>query len=256
MNRKKITQNFVLIGIKKRNMFFEVKRIIFLAVFALSFPLFGIAQQIAVSGRVFDSKNEPLLGVNISVKGTATGTVSDENGQFTLSVPDENSVLVFKYIGYTDLERRVGSNRNLQISLAEDLKNLNEVVVVGYGTQKKVNLTGAVGTVSSDVLNSRPAPSTISLLQGRIPGLQIVQNSSQPGSESNKILIRGQGTFSSSASDPLILIDGIEGDLSKLNPNLIETVSVLKDAASAAIYGSRAANGVILVTTKTVKKDV
>jgi len=230
------------------------QKIVFLTLFIIGFPLIGLAQQIAVTGRVFDSKNEPLLGVNVSVKGTNLGTVSDENGQFSITVPNENSVLVFEYIGYVNREQRVGSSRNLQITMNDDTKNLNEVVVVGYGTQKKVNLTGSVGTVSSDVLTSRPAPSTISLLQGRIPGLQIIQNSAQPGSESNQILVRGQGTFTSSASNPLILIDGVEGDLSKLNPNLIESVSVLKDAASASIYGSRAANGVILVTTKNGKE--
>ena len=254
MNSKKNAQNFIRIGIKKRSMLMRVKSVFFLAVFILCFPLLGIAQGIAVSGKVVDSGNEPLVGVNVSVKGSTIGTSTNSDGQFTLNVPDVNSVLVFEYIGYEKQEQRVGNNRNFQITMNEDVKNLQEVVVVGYGTQKKVNLTGAVGTVSSNVLNTRPAPNTISLLQGRVPGLQIVQNSAMPGSESNQILVRGQGTFSSSASTPLILIDGIEGDLSKLNPNMIESVSVLKDAASSAIYGSRASNGVILVTTKNGKE--
>jgi len=249
MNWKRNTLSFIPIGMKKRNMI-KVKRIFLLAVFVLSFHLLGTAQQIAITGKVSDSKNEPLLGVNISVKGTAVGTVSDENGQFSLTVSDESSVLLFKYIGYIDIEQRVGSNRNLQITMKEDLKNLEEVVVVGYGTQKKVNLTGAVGTVNSTELNSRITPSTTALLEGRIPGLQVTQNSAMPGNEGIEMQIRGMGTYSG-GTNPLILVDGVEGDLTKVNPNMIDNISILKDASSTAIYGSRAANGVILVTTKT-----
>ncbi len=135
----------------------------------------------------------------------------------------------------------VNGRTTLQITLESDTELLEEVVVVGYGTQRKVNLTGAVGNVSADEITSRIAPSTSSLLQGRTPGLQITQNSAMPGNENVEIRIRGMGTFSSAGNNPLILIDGVEGDFNKLNPNMIESISILKDAASASIYGSRAA---------------
>ena len=254
MNSKKNAQNFILIGIKKRSMLMRFKSVFFLAVFILCFPLLGIAQGIAVSGKVVDSGNEPMIGVNVSVKGSTVGTSTNTDGQFTLNVPDGNSVLVFEYIGYEKQEQKVGNNRNFQITMNEDLKSLEEVVVVGYGVQKKVNLTGAVGTVSATELSSRIAPNTASLLQGRMPGLQITQNSAMPGSEGIEMLIRGMGTYSSAGNSPLVLIDGIEGDLNKINPNMIDNISVLKDASSTAIYGSRAAGGVILVTTKSGKE--
>ncbi|MDR2914293.1 MAG: TonB-dependent receptor [Tannerella sp.] len=208
------------------------------------------AQNVKISGTVIDDLSEPVIGANVTVKGTTNGTITDLNGQFILDVSGDNSVLVISSIGYTKQEVKVGSQRVFNISLKEDLQLLDEVVVVGYGVQKKVNLTGAVGAVSSEELNSRIAPSTTSLLQGRTPGLQITQNSAMPGNEDVEMRIRGMGTFSTAGNNPLVLIDGVEGDMNKLNPNMIESISVLKDAASAAIYGSRAANGVILVTTK------
>lgn len=213
-----------------------------------------MAQSIRVTGTVTDEKSEPIIGATVSVKETNTGVITDFDGKFSLDVPGESSVLEFSYISYEKQEIRVGSKRNFDVKLREDQQMLDEVVVVGYGTQKRANLTGAVGTVNSDELTSRIMPNTSSLLQGRVPGLQITQNSGQPGNESNDIQIRGMGTFSSAGSNPLVLIDGVEGDMNKLNPNVIESVSVLKDAASAAIYGSRAANGVILITTKNGKE--
>lgn len=209
-----------------------------------------MAQSIKVSGAVLDEKSEIVIGAAVVVKGTTTGTAADMDGNFSLDVPNENSILVITYLGYEKQEIRVGSRRVFNIVLKEDQKLLDEVIVVGYGVQKRVNLTGAVGAVNSDELTSRVAPNIGSLLQGRIPGLQIVQNTGQPGAENNSIRIRGMGTFSSAGNNPLVLIDGVAGDMTKINPNNIESVSVLKDAASAAIYGSRAANGVILITTK------
>lgn len=247
MNWKKNAKSFIPIGIKKRNSFIA-KKIIFLTILALSFPLFGIAQQITVNGKVVDIGNEPLAGVDISVKGIANGTVSDENGQFILAVPDENTVLVFSYIGYISQEQRIGSNRNLQIVMKEDLRNLEEVVVVGYGTQKKVNLTGSVSAISGEDISSKASTDVLSALQGQMPGVTVLRSSGQPGSETSGLRIRG---FSSvNGVDALILIDGIEGDLTLLNAQDIESVSVLKDASAASIYGSRAAGGVVLVTTK------
>ncbi len=210
------------------------------------------AQQ--VTGKIISDEGESLPGVSVMIEGTATGTSTDANGDFSLTIDNPNATLVFSFIGYKTEKIPVDNRTTINVTLHADVQTLNEVVVVGYGTQKKVNMTAAVSTVSGEEITSRQAPSTISLLQGRTPGLQITQNSGLPGDESNQIRIRGQGTFSSAGSNPLVLIDGIEGKLELLNPNVIEDISVLKDAASAAIYGSRAANGVILVTTKKGKE--
>ena len=225
--------------------------------FLLMLILVGVSgysfAQIPVSGRVAASDGPGgLPGVNVIVKGTSEGTVTDADGTYKITVPSQQSVLVFSFVGYSSEEMTVGTQSEINISLTPDITTLSEVVVVGYGTQKKTSMTSAVSSIASEEVNSRQAPSTISLLQGRTPGLQIIQNSALPGAENNQIRIRGQGTFS--ASNPLILIDGVEGDLGLLNPNMIEEISVLKDAASAAIYGSRASNGVILVTTKKGKE--
>lgn len=222
--------------------------------FGFALLLFSNASWAQISGKVIGEDNEAIPGVNVIVEGTTSGTTTDANGAYTLNVSDSDGVLVFSFIGYKTTRVPIDNQTNINVTLAADVQTLSEVVVVGYGTQKKVNMTAAVSTISSDEVISRQAPNTISLLQGRTPGLQIVQNSGQPGDENNQIRIRGQGTFSSAGSNPLVLIDGVEGKLELLNPNVIEDISVLKDAASAAIYGSRAANGVILVTTKKGKE--
>jgi TonB-linked SusC/RagA family outer membrane protein len=231
---------------KKTGVFF---RVVVSCLFVLGLSMHASAQ-LFITGRVTDVTNDPLPGVNIIIKGTGQGVVSDSDGSFTINVPNEQSVLVFSYIGFNTREIQVGSQRNLLVELTEDAFLIDEVVVVGYGIQRRVNLTGSVGTVNSQELVARVAPNTSSLLQGRVPGLQITQNSSMPGNEGVEMRIRGMGSYGSTNS-PLVLIDGVEADLNKVNPNMIESVSVLKDAASAAIYGARAANGVILVTTKT-----
>jgi TonB-linked SusC/RagA family outer membrane protein len=205
--------------------------------------------QTTVSGRVTEA-GEALPGVNVLLKGTTDGTITDAKGEYSIMVPSRESVLVFSFVGYTSVEMVVGEQSVIDIALTADITLLSEIIVVGYGTQKKTSMTSAVATIASETVVSRQAPNTISLLQGRTPGLQIIQNSALPGDENNQIRIRGQGSFSSAGSNPLVLIDGVEGKLELLNPNMIEDISVLKDAASAAIYGSRAANGVILVTTK------
>lgn len=217
-------------------------------------PLVNIAlaqlQRIDVKGKVTDQNGGPLPGVSIKLKGSNTGAMTDGNGNYSISLPNSTGTLVFSFIGFATQEIPVNGQNTINVVLKEEDKALSEVVVVGYGTQKKVNLTGAVSNVSGTELTTRQAPNTTSLLQGRMPGVQVTQNSGQPGAESASIRIRGQGTFSTAGNNPLILIDGVEGNLNNVNPNQIESVSVLKDAASAAIYGSRAANGVILVTTK------
>lgn len=205
-------------------------------------------QNLKVSGVVTDEAGEPLIGVSVLVKGTTLGNITDLNGRFSLDVP-EGSILEISYIGYKTQSIKA-QREPMNIVLKEDAQKLDEVVVVGFGTQKKVNLTGSVSAVTCDDISKRPVANAAILLQGQIPGLRVNQGLGQPGGEGTSFRIRGQGTFSSAGSDPLILINGVPGSMTNLDPSVIESVSVLKDAASAAIYGARAANGVILVTTK------
>ena len=205
-------------------------------------------QNLKVSGVVTDEAGEPLIGVSVLVKGTTLGNITDLNGRFSLDVP-EGSILEISYIGYKTQSIKA-QREPMNIVLKEDAQKLDEVVVVGFGTQKKVNLTGSVSAVPGDDISKRPVANAAILLQGQIPGLRVNQGLGQPGGEGTSFRIRGQGTFSSAGSDPLILINGVPGSMTNLDPSVIESVSVLKDAASAAIYGARAANGVILVTTK------
>lgn len=207
-------------------------------------------QTIVVSGIVKDANGLPLPGVTIKVKGTNKGVLTGNNGSYRIEAVDEQAVLVFSFIGYVVQEVPVAGKTQVNVVLIEESSKLNEVVVVGYGTQKKANLTGAVATVGGDELNKRPVVSAAAMLEGTMPGVQINQGSGEPGNEGVSIRIRGNGTFSSAGSDPLVLIDGVPGNFSDMNPTDIDNVSVLKDAASASIYGSRAANGVVLVTTK------
>ena len=205
-------------------------------------------QNLKVSGVVTDEAGEPLIGVSVLVKGTTLGNITDLNGRFSLDVP-EGSILEISYIGYKTQSIKA-QREPMNIVLKEDAQKLDEVVVVGFGTQKKVNLTGSVSAVTGDDISKRPVANAAILLQGQIPGLRVNQGLGQPGGEGTSFRIRGQGTFSSAGSDPLILINGVPGSMTNLDPSVIQSVSVLKDAASAAIYGARAANGVILVSSK------
>lgn len=216
----------------------------------LSFSLSTLAQtqNITVKGIVVDANNDPLIGVTIAEQNTTNGTITDIDGNFSIQCA-KGAILKFSYIGYKDVTE-TATGTNLKIVLIEDAQSLEEVVVVGYGTQKKVNLTGAVSAVGGEELAKRPVANTSTMLQGQMPGLRVTSDRGIPGDENVQIRVRGQGTYSSAGSNPLILINGVEGDLATLDPNMIESVSVLKDAASASIYGSRAANGVILITTK------
>lgn len=204
-----------------------------------------------LSGRVTDIHNEPLIGVNIVEKGTSNGTVTDIDGRYSLSVPTD-AVIIFSYIGYTAQEIPRNGRSTIDIVLNEDSELLDEVVVVGYGTQRKVNLTGSVGVISSEDLIKRPIANVSTGLQGLVPGMTVTANANGglPGQSNATIQIRGVGSRGN--NNPLVLIDGAEGDMNIINPNDIESISVLKDAASAAIYGNRAANGVILITTKNI----
>lgn len=203
-----------------------------------------------ISGKVIDENNEPLPGVNILEKGTTNGTISDVEGNYRLTVGDAADTLIFSSVGYETQEIAINGRVTIDIQLLPSIESLEEIVVVGFGEQRKENLTGSVSAVDGEILARRPVTNPVSALQGRMPGVRVVQNSGEPGNEGLSVRIRGQGTFSSAGSNPLVLIDGVEGNLNNLDPNNIASVSVLKDAASASIYGSRAANGVILVTTK------
>lgn len=216
--------------------------------FFLSVHLF--AQQQSVRGTVNDANGEPIIGANVLEKGTTNGVITDLDGNFTLSTKP-NATLVISYMGYKTQEITASAGRQLTITMTEDSEILDEVVVVGYGTQKKVNLTGSVASVSAKDIQDIPVANTATLLQGRLPGLVLTQNGAQAGEDNPEFRIRGVGTFGN--NNPMVLIDGVEGSLSQISdiPSAdIESISVLKDAASAAIYGVRAANGVILITTK------
>jgi len=207
-------------------------------------------QGITITGTVFDETGETLPGVSVVLKGTTTGNASDVDGKYTIIVPNASAVLQFTFLGYITQEIVVGNQTVIPVTMKEDVTQLDEVVVVGYGQQKKVTLTGSVSQVTGEEIVSRPSTDVTSSLQGMMPGVTILRSTGQPGDESRGISIRVRGFTSVNDVSALVLIDGMEGNLSTLNPDDIETVSVLKDGASASIYGSRAAGGVILVTTK------
>jgi len=203
-----------------------------------------------IVGVIIDAKGDPVIGANVVLKGTTNGTITDIDGKFVLSGVKKGDVIEVSYIGYISQSIRLTGSFSLKIELREDTKALNEVVVVGYGTQKKVNMTGAVSSVKVDALNDRPITNAANALAGLAAGLTVTNSGGNtPGYEVQTIRVRGQGTLNN--SDPLVVIDGVVGSsISDINPQDIENISVLKDASSSAIYGSRAANGVILITTK------
>ena len=202
-----------------------------------------------ITGKITDAETgEALVGATVQVKGTTIGTVTDLDGNFTLSIPDDAETLLISYVGFQTTEISIGAQSSFDITLASDADTLGEVVVVGYGVQKKANLTGAVASVKGDVINQRPITQGSQALQGLAPGVYVNTNSGEPGNDDASIIIRGVGTLND--AKPLVLVDGIEAPLNSINTNDIESINILKDAASASIYGTRAANGVILITTK------
>ncbi len=200
-----------------------------------------------ITGVVKDGTGEPIIGANIFIKETGKGTITNLDGAFELEV-EGKSVLQISSIGYVTTSVTVTNQSNLNIVLKDDFQTLDEVVVVGYGTQKRANLTGSVANVNNKLIESRPITSVSAALQGLLPGVTVTQRSGQPGSDNGTIRVRGTGTFN--ISDPMVIVDGMESSMNDIDANDIESISVLKDAASAAIYGSKAANGVILITTK------
>jgi TonB-linked SusC/RagA family outer membrane protein len=213
-------------------------------------PYDATAQSKRVSGKVFNSANAPLPGANVQLKGTNIGTTTDQKGIFSLNVPDTKTViLVISSVGFASQEVDVTNTEDVQITLREAASELSDVVVVGYGTSRKKDLTGSVGSVGLSSVDKTPVFGTGQLLQGRVSGVQVTQTNSQPGS-SFTVRIRGTNSITSS-SDPLYVVDGYAGaDITTLNPNDIASMEVLKDASATAIYGSRGANGVVMITTR------
>jgi len=206
-------------------------------------------QQRTIRGKIVNVDGNPIEGVTVTEKGGSNSTVTDENGNYSLTLTATAAILRFSMVGYIEQEINIGNREVVDVSLEASMDELDEVVVVGYGTQKKVNLTGSVSTVDfdNDATLSRPLTNVSSALSGLVPGLNVRQSSGTPGADGSSLTLRGATL---SGGGPYVLIDGMPGEISSLSPNDIETVTVLKDAASAAIYGNRAANGVILITTK------
>ncbi len=210
-----------------------------------------VFSQTKISGLVTDQNDDPLIGVNVSINGTQNATISDFEGRYSIQAPNNKSVISFTYIGYKSLERVVGTDKVINVLLVEDSRGLDDVVVVAYGTQKKSHLTGAVTSLKTDKLDEIPVSRVDQALQGKMAGVQILNNNPEAGA-APKIRVRGMGSISAS-SDPLIVVDGfpVPDGLSMVSMGDVESIEVLKDASSAALYGSRAAGGVILITTKT-----
>ena len=205
---------------------------------------------ITVQGKVIDSEGLPVFGAGVTLKGTTTGVAADLDGNFSLNVPDEAAILEVQALGYVTEEVRVGKQRNLTVVLRDDTQSLEATVVVAYGTQTKATVTGALTAIDSKVLVKAPVADVTNVLAGQMPGVSTVQESGQPGEDYARIYIRGVSSLSDGASTPLILVDGVERPFNTVDPNEIESLSILKDAASTAVFGVRGANGVIIVTTK------
>lgn len=238
--------------IMKNKLHFDFRKLCF--ALALILAQCAYAQNKTITGTVSDSKQEPLIGVNVTLKGnTGVGTITDIDGNYTLSIPSDKATLVFSYIGYTSQEVGVGQQTAINVVLQEDAQALDEVVVVGYGVVKKRDLVGSIASVKSQDITAVPTSNVLESMQGKVAGLDMTRSSGQPGSSFN-FTIRGNRSLTASNA-PLILVDGIAyGADIDINPNDVESIEVLKDASTTAIYGSRGANGVILVTTKKGKE--
>ncbi|MBW8332301.1 MAG: TonB-dependent receptor [Prolixibacteraceae bacterium] len=229
-----------------------MKKIYLLFMLMVSFTVL-FAQEKSVTGKVTDENSEAIPGVAVVVKGTSLGTITDYDGNFKISVPSGNTVLLFSFVGFDGQEVDVSTTVTVNLQLKQSTIGLDEVVAVGYGTQKKVNLTGSIESLKGDDIAKRGTIQTSQALQGMAAGVTVTSNNGRPGKEGALIRIRGIGTINDTS--PLVLVDGVSSSLDAVDPNDIESMSILKDAASASIYGSRAANGVILITTKRGKTD-
>lgn len=204
---------------------------------------------ITIKGRVLYKNGIGIAGASVIVKGTSTGVMTNDLGDFSITLPSKTNVLVISYSGYLTQEVPVNNATEVKVEMEPDIKDLDDIVVIGYGTTRRKNLTGAVSVVDKALLENRPVTNAIAALQGAAPGMVVTRSSGQPGKEGYELNIRGFASLNGTNS-PLVIIDGVEGDLSVINPNDIESISVLKDAAAASIYGAKAAGGVVLVTTK------
>ena len=198
-------------------------------------------QKVTIKGIVTDTKGEPIIGANIVEKGTTNGTITDIDGKYSIEAT-LSSILQITYIGYNSLDIPINNRKAINIQLKEDTQTIDEVIVVGYGVQRKGNLTGSVSAIKTEKLTTAPIANVTNALAGQLPGLLAKQNSGKPGSDDASLSIRGFG-------NPLVIVDGVESSFNNIDPNQIESISILKDGA-ASIYGARAGNGVILVTTK------
>ena len=214
-----------------------------------SVPAFS-QKGITVKGTVIDGEGLPVIGAGVTLKGTTTGVAAGVDGSFTITVPGETAVIEVSALGYTTQEVKIGKQRTLTVVLQDDTQSIEATVVVAYGTQTKATVTGALTTIDSKTLVKAPVADVTNVLAGQMPGVSTIQETGQPGEDYAKIYIRGVGSLSESASTPLILVDGVERPLNTVDPNEIESLSILKDAASTAVFGVRGANGVIIVTTK------
>ncbi|HEY1165384.1 MAG TPA: carboxypeptidase-like regulatory domain-containing protein, partial [Chitinophaga sp.] len=227
-----------------------MNRILFICWLLLSSAGWSFAQTHTIKGKVTDANGQGLPFVNVQLKGTSTGTQTDASGNFSLSIPEgKNAELLFSYMGYQSVTQSANGNGPVNIQLKTDNKNLDEVIVVGYGQVKKRDLTGAVVSVKGDELKKVPVTNVMESAQGKLPGVDITRSSGAAGAKVN-VTVRGNRSITAN-NGPLYIVDGVQyGSIEDINPNDIQSMEVLKDASSTAIYGSRGANGVIIVTTK------
>ncbi|HRN56558.1 MAG TPA: SusC/RagA family TonB-linked outer membrane protein, partial [Agriterribacter sp.] len=207
-----------------------------------------VRQDIIITGLVTNPDDEPLANVSVLVKGSSGGTTTDANGEFSIAVLDEKAVLIFSYVGYESQEITAGNQNNIRLVLQPAVGSLGDVVVVAYGKQKKISVTGAIASISTKEIKQSPAANLAVTLAGRLPGLTTLQRSGEPGRDVTALFLRGIGTLN--GTSPIILVDGVEREMTYIDPNEVENVTILKDASSTALFGVRGANGVILVTTK------
>lgn len=230
--------------------YFRERVIQLLLFFAFMLPVGALAQNIELTGTVTDATGETVIGASVLEKGTTNGVITDIDGNFSLSVSPK-ATIVISYVGYTTQEIPLNGQKNLKVTLKEDTEMLDEVVVIGYGTMKKSDMTGAISSVDVEELSKRTTTNPAEALQGKIAGVNIMKAGGNAGA-GVQVKIRGVKTFGD--NEPLYIIDGLPGDINAVNPQDIESMEVLKDGAAAAIYGSVTANGVIIVTTKNGKK--
>ena len=233
----------------QRNYFSLIPKFLFSGLLLFT-QIVVFAQDRTISGIVTGINKEPIIGVTVVIKGTTIGTLTDADGKYVMTVPSQAEVILFSFVGMDPKEISIGSSNDYNVVLTESVVGLDEVVVIAYGSQNRISVTSAVTSVNSDFLVKSPNASVANVLAGRVTGLSAVQYSGRPGGEDPILYVRGVGSLTSSASTPLMLVDGVERAFSQLDPNEIESISLLKDASATAVYGVRGANGVIIVSTK------